>query len=378
MRQTLIRVLLDQPWTPWAIDGQTGIEGVGVGIIVLVLGMIWVLLAFLPSARVKPAGEGKREKSRAGKERPTPRTLAAELGFRAGIVALLLVAASFVGGIIGRPSFPIFGYGFMTLVGFLAAILLTFKRARSEGFDPDTVFDLAIYVLVSGIVGGRLAYVVQYPDRVFGGRSGADLIVAAVNLSEGGLVLMGAMLGAGIGFLTFCHRRQIHPLNLADVVVPSAFVGIGFGRLGCLLNGCCFGDPSSLPWAITFPHGSVPFNVLAQRGFVDPDALATMPMHPTQIYSSLNGFILAFVTAIYFRHRRHVGDVLALALILYPLTRFTIEFLRNDELGKLGTTLTISQIYSLLMCAAGIGLSVYLNLRGKEVPTTTSVVAHGT
>jgi phosphatidylglycerol:prolipoprotein diacylglycerol transferase len=236
---------------------------------------------------------------------------------------------------------------------------------------------MSFWILLPGILGGRLAYLFQYSDKVFTGKGGAEWLFAAVNLSEGGLVLMGAMVGGGVGFFAFCHRRKINPLKLADVVVPSAFIGVGFGRIGCLLNGCCFGDACSLPWAITFPNGSVPFGVMAYRGFIDPAAAATMPVHPTQIYSSINAFILAFVTATYFYRRRHVGDVFALALILYPITRFTIEFLRNDEFGQLGTGLTISQIYSLVMCAAGIGLYAWLNRRGREAVTATSVIAPG-
>lgn len=370
MRQTLIRVLLDQPWTVWSVDEQTGVEGVGVGIVVLCLGLLWMLAAFWPASRRRePASEPDRKRGAAAEKQTLPRPLHVELGIRAGIVAVLLIVAPLIGDATGRGSFPIFGYGFMLLIGFVAGIAFSLKRARLEGLEADTVFDLSIYLLVAGIVGGRLAYVLQYPDRVFGqsteGGGGGGSLLALVNLSEGGLVLMGALLGGALGFLVFSYRRGINVLTLADVVVPSAFLGIGFGRIGCLLNGCCFGDPCSLPWAITFPHGSVPFDVLAYRGFIDPAAAATMPVHPTQIYSAINGFLLAFVTGTFFYRRRHVGDVFALGLILYPLTRFTIEFLRNDELGQLGTSLTISQIYSLAMCAAGIGLYAYLNLRGR-------------
>lgn len=379
MRQTLIRILLDQPWAVWSIDSTTGIEGVGIGIMVLLIGVAWVLLALHPAMRTQRLDADKSARGRAADSaRDAVRPLAVELAYRVGIVAVLLLLAPWAGRITGRASFPIFGYGFMLLIGFLAGIWFARKRARVEGFDSETVFDLSFWILIPGILGGRIAYLSQYWERVFADKSGGDFLLAAVNLSEGGLVLIGAMVGGGLGFFAFCHRRRINPLKLADVVAPSIFLGVGFGRIGCLLNGCCFGDPSSLPWAITFPHGSVPFEVLAHRGFVDPAAAATMPIHPTQIYSSINGFILALLTSTYFYRRRHVGDVFALSLIIYPITRFTIEFLRNDELAQLGTGLTISQIYSLVMCAAGVILYAWLNLRGQVAKATTTMVASGT
>jgi phosphatidylglycerol:prolipoprotein diacylglycerol transferase len=268
-------------------------------------------------------------------------------------------------------SVPVFGYGFMLLLGFLSALLFARRQARLAGIDPELMYDMGYWLLVPGIIGGRLAYLVQHGEGVFideSGRqlTGGALLFAAVNLSQGGLVLIGAMVGGAVGFFAFCARRKVPALALADVIVPSIFIGIGFGRLGCLMNGCCFGDACSLPWGISFPHGSVPFEALAQRGFVDPLAAATMPLHPTQIYSSIDGFLLATVTALYFRIRTRPGDVLALGCILCAITRFLIEFLRNDEMGQLGTRFTISQYYSLGILAAGIGIAVYLRVSGAS------------
>ena len=141
--------------------------------------------------------------------------------------------------------------------------------------------------------------------------------------------------------------------------MPSFFIGLAFGRFGCFLNGCCYGDHCTLPWAVTFPHGSVPFAALVARGFLSPDAAASLPLHPTQLYSVMNAFVLAFLTAMCFRHRRCDGAVLALALIVYPFTRIVIETLRGDEMGQFGTGLTISQLLSCGVMAVGIGLGAW-------------------
>jgi phosphatidylglycerol:prolipoprotein diacylglycerol transferase len=367
MRQTLFRIALREPWVFWKTDATTGLPLVGVGFVLIAAACLWMGYRLLTN------------RGRIG-ERPWG-VLLIWLG------AIVAVSIPGVAPLMPLESAPLFGYGFMLLIGFVAALVFARRQAVRAGFDPDLLYDLAFWLLISGIAGGRLAYLLQYGEHVFTGPrgeplAGRDLIVAAFNLSQGGLVLIGAILGGAVGFFAFCRKRKLNSLELADVIVPSIFIGIGFGRLGCLLNGCCFGDACSLPWAIAFPNGSVPFQVLAERGFVDPTAAATMPLHPTQIYSSLDGFILATATALYFRARHRPGDVLALGCILCATTRFLIEFLRNDEMGQLGTRLTISQIYSLGILAAGVGLLVYLHFKHRHdsalsasVPTAAKVSA---
>jgi phosphatidylglycerol:prolipoprotein diacylglycerol transferase len=370
MRQTLIRILFDQPWALWATDPATGLQGIGIAVVWCAIGLAWLVWQLVST--------------RGRLTRDTWASLAVWLGllvvahFSAPLAARLLPWTVFAPGEppVPRTSLPLFGYGCMLLIGFVAAVVFSRRRARQVGMDPELILDLAVWLLVSGVLGGRLAYLLQYGHELFvdaQGRAlqGRDAIIAAVNLSEGGLVLIGAMAGGAAGFFLFCNRRRIAPLPLADLVVPAVFIGEGFGRIGCLLNGCCFGDACSLPWEITFPQGSVPFRALVQRGFVDPEALTTMSLHPTQVYSSINAFVLALVTATYYWRRRHNGDVLALACILYPITRFTLEFLRGDEMGQLGTGLTISQLYSLAILIVGLALLAWVSVRGTPATSTS-------
>ncbi|MBL8849811.1 MAG: prolipoprotein diacylglyceryl transferase [Planctomycetaceae bacterium] len=345
MRQTLFRLSLHDPWALWTTDAATGLPLLGVCILLAILAVGWTF------------GQWWFD----GRKWSRPLTQSA-LGWVAAIGVLSLPA---VATRIPVASVPVFGYGFMLLLGFLSALGFARRQARLAGIDPELMHEMGYWLLIPGVIGGRLAYLVQHGDGVFfdhAGQplSGAAMLFAAVNLSNGGLVLIGAMVGGAVGYFAFCHRRRLPALALADVIVPSIFIGIAFGRLGCLLNGCCFGDACSLPWGITFPNGSVPFEVLAERGFVDPRAAATMPLHPTQIYMSIDGVLLAIITALYFRVRTRPGDVLALGCILCAITRILVEFLRNDEMGQLGTRFTISQYYSLGILAAGIGIAIYL------------------
>lgn len=334
MRQTLFRIWFERPFAGWTTSAS---EPPYLGAI-----WVWVIFGLLFAGFHWLRGDRAAVRDRS-------------LWITWGVGIVLLAA---LGPMLPFTYMPVFGYGFMVLLGFICGLAFARHRARQVGMDPEVMMDLSFWLLLSGVVGGRLAYLIQYWPHVFGrARSIPEALFAAVNLSEGGLVLIGAMLGGAIGFFTFCWRRQVKALELADVVTPAAFIGIGFGRIGCLLNGCCFGDRCDLPWAISFPAGSTTFEILVQRGFVDPAAAGTIPLHPTQIYSSLNAFILALVTAIYFWHRRRAGDVFALGLILYPITRFMLEFLRADEMGQLGTGLTISQLYSLALLSVGIALT---------------------
>lgn len=365
MRQTLFRIAFHDSWALWATDAATDLPLLGVCVLLSVLGCAWVGSRWWASGR------------------RWSRDLTMSAAMWGAVIGLLSVPA--ICQRIPFSSLPVFGYGSMLLLGFLCALAFARRQARLAGLDPEIMYDMGYWLLIPGIAGGRLAYLVQHGDGVFLDHSGrllsiGKLLFAAVNLSEGGLVLIGAMVGGAVGFFAFCARRRVPALALADVIVPSIFIGIAFGRIGCLLNGCCFGDACSLPWAITFPHGSVPFDVLADRGFVDPLAAATMPLHPTQIYMSIDGFLLAIVTALYFRVRTRPGDVLALGCILCAITRFLVEFLRNDEMGQLGTRFTISQYYSLGILTVGIAIAIYLRSgrAATRQPATSSPAVLGT
>lgn len=255
---------------------------------------------------------------------------------------------------------PVYGYGTMLFLGFLTAAWVASRRLQNQGHDGEIAWDAAMWVFVAGIVGARLFYVMQYHERFIGpdpvtgvARTFKETVKSLVNLPDGGLVFYGGLIGSAIAFYVFCRARRIHPLALADIVITSVFIGMAFGRIGCLLNGCCYGDLCTLPWALTFPAGSVPFDAEVHRGFLAADAARSLSIHPTQIYSALNAAVLALLTWAYYPYRRRDGEVLALGWLAYPVSRFAVEFLRGDEMGQFGTSLTISQWVSLGLIATG-------------------------
>ena len=181
-------------------------------------------------------------------------------------------------------------------------------------------------------------------------------------------MLYGGLIAGTLAFWWFCRTRQLAAWKLGDLIVPSVFLGIAFGRMGCFLYGCCFGDRCELPWAVEFPVDSVPFNAQVQRGFLPMDAAASLPIHPTQLYSVIDGILLCLLTLAYYPVRSRDGSVITLALLTYPITRFLIERLRGDEMGQFGTQLTIAQWISLGMLAGGIALATIRPPLWKRAP----------
>ena len=147
----------------------------------------------------------------------------------------------------------IFGYGTMLFLAFIASIKLAAWRARREGLDPEVVYDLSAWVFVGGLIGARLFYVIQYwGDRV-------HTIGDIFRIWEGGIVLYGSIIGGTTAFFLYRLVRPFPLRPLLDVIAPSLALGIAIGRLGCFLNGCCYGDLcDQLPWGVSFPRLPLP------------------------------------------------------------------------------------------------------------------------
>ena len=281
---------------------------------------------------------------------------------------------------------PVFGYGVMIFCGFAAGGWTGLRRARRVGLPDGLVYDLTFWAFAAGIAGARINHLTTYGDELFTTPEGRPLglgeaIVRAVNLSDGGLVLLGGVLGAAGAVWLVCLRWNVRLLRVADVAMPSLFLGLAFGRIGCLMYGCCWGDRCELPWAIRFPEGGVTHDALVGRGFLSPDAPRTYGLHPTQLYSSFNALLLYALTAAYFPRRPRDGAVLALALLIYPPARATLEVLRGDDLGFLNTGLTQAQTVGAALFGTGALLAAYLawgpRAPGKAPPGTRPVVPVG-
>ncbi len=353
MRQVLFQIPLDRPWKL----GPFGeVPGFGFGLVLFLWGLFGLLYIFLHGRETGWKWNGR-----------DVFWSALNWLFVAG---LIVFGAPRLGSYLrehGSPAFqeglPVFGYGLMMFIGFSTGTFLASLRARREGLPADVIWDLATWLFIPGLIGARSYYLIQHGDRVFVGKPSLEWLISALNLSQGGLVLYGGLIGGAMGYFTFCFVRRIRPLALADIIVPSVFIGIGFGRIGCFLNGCCYGAISSVPWAVRFPSSSATFGAMLERKLVDADATCTPPLHPTQIYSSIDGFLIAAITTWYFGHRRRNGEVLAVALMIYPITRFCLEMLRADEVGQLRTSLTTAQLVSILLFLINLGFMYYLSRR---------------
>jgi len=241
----------------------------------------------------------------------------------------------------------IFGYGLMLFFAFLGSMNLAAWRARREKLDPEVIYDLALWVFVGGLAGARLFYVFQY----WGVR--IHSVWDILKVWEGGIVLYGSIMGGAAAFFLYRAFRPFPLRPMLDVIAPSLALGIALGRLGCFLNGCCYGDACDLPWAVAFPKHSPPWESQLAAGLIGPGAMSSLRLHPTQLYSTIDGLILLLLLSAYYPLRRRDGEVMGLLMIAYPITRFLVEHLRNDE-GVFYAGLTISQNISLALLVGGL------------------------
>lgn len=217
--------------------------------------------------------------------------------------------------------FTVFSYGLMLAIAFIVASVLAGARAKNEGINPDIIFNLSFFIFICGIIGARLFYVFENFSYYF------KHIPEIIKLQQGGLSWFGGFFAACICGFIYIKSKKLSFLKMLDLLAPFLALAQSLGRIGCLLNGCCFGKVSS-------------FGLY----FEAHDAV----LIPTQLYSSI--FLLALF---YFlrlaQDRPHKeGKVFFLYLLIYSLGRFFIEFLRADNAVLLGG-LTLFQLISIAL-----------------------------
>lgn len=174
----------------------------------------------------------------------------------AAVVAFVLPAVQ-LRSQTGEPlGIAVRGYGVFLLVGVASGLALAMYRSRSRGFTPDDVMSLAMWVFIGAIVGARLFYIIEYRETFWTGEF-ASSVGKMLDFTRGGLVVYGSIIGGVLSVAAYCYRNRISALRMGDVVIPALFLGIFFGRLGCLMNGCCYGGRcEDAPYALYFPPGS--------------------------------------------------------------------------------------------------------------------------
>ncbi len=243
-------------------------------------------------------------------------------------------------------------FGVLFLLACVAALYLTAWRARREKLDPETVFELAVWLMGGGYIGARVLYLVAHPESV-------DGLLGFFKIWQGGIVFYGCIIGGLIGSLIYWFRHPFPFRPMADAVAPALVLGSAIGRIGCLLNGCCFGALSNLPWAVRFPARTLPWARHVQEGLISRADTHSLPIHPTQLYAALDGFLILALLTAYYPRRKRDGEVMALLMVTYSVTRFANEALRSDE-PALFAGLTMSQWISAGVFLGGIAVWAYL------------------
>lgn len=286
-------------------------------------------------------------------------------------------------------------YFVLLVTGFIFATAMGALWAKRLGHDPDVVVDLGIVMLIAGLVGARIAHVLfdgffwDYvhlctdpsqvkwqisqaeclrqvePDWLGCGRSGTlglwDAQERVCKPAEadcwswagisGGLTYYGGFIGAStVAFFRLRSDRFpfFRAADMAGFVIPF---GLGFGRMGCVLAGCCFGKPLDAPWAIIFPPHSAASEKQAQLHLLGSPGHASLPVHPTQLYESAGAFALAaFLMWFVHPRKRYDGQVFVAFVACYALLRFVLEFFRSDDRGG-WMGLSTSQWIGLLLIA---------------------------
>lgn len=259
-------------------------------------------------------------------------------------------------------------YGLMIALGFLTALVLMQRDAKRAGLDSNAIGEMAIWSLFIGVWATRALHIIMYPENYSWSNP-----LGWIAIWEGGLVFQGAIPAVFLYAWWGLRRRGIPFWKAPDVVLPWIPLAQAFGRMGCFLNGCCYGlRADHLPWAVRFPEGSPPFAAHSRlTDFMYGTQTTSFPVHPSQLYSV--GLLLAMSAALYLlrRHwRPFEGFTVPVFLALYGVKRFIVEMFRGDgnptELG-LGL-ISNQQVFSLLMIALGVGLFLYLRPRLPKSP----------
>ena len=259
---------------------------------------------------------------------------------------------------------PIYAYGAMLATGFLTALLFAQWRAKKEGVGADLITDIGLIAVIGGIVGARALFVFQnwgeFKERLF----------SVFAVWEGGLVFYGGFIVATIAIVFFLRYKKQNVLKTADLLAPAIPLAGAFTRIGCFLNGCCWGAPGDVPWAVRFPPGSPAFKQHVARNLIPDDATCSLPVHPTQLYSSLDFLVIFVLLLVVTKYRKVYGQPFFALLFFYSIGRFTIEFFRGDNPAwwpAVSDTLTISQYVSIMLFTASIAAFVALKRFGTKV-----------
>ena len=253
-------------------------------------------------------------------------------------------------------GFPVYTYGLLLAAAYLIGLQFALVRARTRGLDPNRVMDLGMWIILSALAGAKLLLVIVEFDTY---RNPSELWT----LMRSAGVFYGGLIAAVVVALWYLWRHRMPVWTVTDVFAPGIALGHVVGRLGCLFAGCCFGRPTSVPWAIEFHSQYAAQNV---------GTPLDVPLHPTQLYeASAELFILGILLATERKGRPFPGRTFWLYMLFYAISRFVIEFYRGDSRGTIGAFST-SQFVSIVLVPLSIVMLIWLGRRSANPSPATA------
>lgn len=324
---------------------------------------------------------------------------------------------------------PVYSYGVMLVTGFFACLQLAKFLARRSGIDPELFVNAGLIALVTGVIGSRLSHVLenlaQYTDPH---RTAWENFKDAANIRSGGLTFYGGLILATFCTIGYGVYKRIPIRKGMDIVAPCVMIGLAFGRVGCLLNGCCYGAECSteaVPWAIHYPYGSNAYIEEVRKGEIKPDprlivhgddgrpvlytdgtpvllqpavvdanpALKKIApgehsdwLHPAQVYSTITAFMIAALLVAYYTLPHAWGRGFALMLLIESPARFLLEMLRAEPavIGRgsdpphltMLPPMSFSMVMSAILFVLGVALWIWFG-RGWRRPGRSDEVPAG-
>lgn len=239
-------------------------------------------------------------------------------------------------------------YGLLVALGFFVGLLITAKLGKSEGFSSQQIMDMGFIIILSAIIGSRVMYVLM--NTAYYTRAPLDMF----KIWEGGLVFSGGVIGVILTMLWYIKRHGLPLGKTADLWAPAIAIGQGIGRIGCFMAGCCYGKPTDSICGVVFTN---------------PKSLATplkVPLHPTQIYSSLSGFVIFLVVLLLYTKKKFEGQVFLWFLIMHSTARLAIERFRGDDRGiLLGSNMSMTQLLAILILITSVGILLVVKSKRK-------------
>jgi len=337
----------------------------------ITLGVSWAPFALAAAALAVGAWQARAARQ-AGEKKPLPVFVTWSVGsFAVFYLAVRALDGQNLFSLVRPIVVPLHTYGLLIATAFLVGLWLAGRGARRQGLDGERVQDLTFWILIAGMVGSRILFIVVNWDDY------AKDPVSVFYFWKGGLVFYGGFLGAVLVSYVYMKKHGMPFLAYADVLIPSVSIGHAIGRLGCFAAGCCWGGACDAHFALAarFPPEALAYQSQLAQHLISAGAPTTLPIHPTQLYESLGELVIFTVLTLWRSRKRIDGELLALWLILYAPLRSLVESFRGDEergrvfnfLGawakKAWWNLSTSGLISVGILAAGLALFIWLRRR---------------